>query len=62
MRSTRILVINTPEEDVSDLTDRLEGMGYQIIRDSQDIHKPLKNLLENYPESGVYMKRLPGIK
>ena len=62
MRSTRILVINTPEEDVSDLTESLEGMGYQIIRNSQDIHKPLKNLLENYPESGVYMKRLPGVK
>ena len=59
MKPTRVLVIRTSEEQGKKIPARLEDAGYQLARASSDLDDAIESLIENYPEVGVFTKKLP---
>ncbi len=59
MKSMNILVIVTPEGLVKKLSDGLEDKGYELARLSAAYDELTQDLIEDYPESLIYIKSLP---
>ena len=59
MKPTRVLIIRTSEEQGKKISARLEDAGYQLARASSELDEAIESLIENYPEVGVFTKKLP---
>ena len=54
-----IIVIVTPEGLVKELSDGLEDIGYESARFSAAYDELTQDLIEEYPESFIYVRNLP---